>query len=429
MRKSKTSWAWTPRTLSSKPVKCNISTAVCPATSSWVATSSRSTTRAGTSRKDFVKPVKKPGTDGKPETSYVGGLYAFKLPEDGTPIEKAAMKAQRVRARKTALPENGDAGNFILNGLGPINGAPYADPSVTDDGNSSGIDRRYQAAVIQTDVVLNKKGWHYPQSRFITLWEDVEPTVSRTIEPPSPSSFERPPMTPTELWHTNLVPNYYELDDFQVRTPTDVIGQHIHLVKFDVTSSDGGANGWNYEDGTFGPSGSARAYPCDHRTWADSLGLIRAPALSTKPCRKRVAVWPNKYAYPPRGKTGDDENGLFGPPPAGQNWEGAMTTIQRWAIDPLLNWQGHDRTLRTVFTHDHMGPSTHQQVGLYAGVLVEPQGSQWYLSDGVPMNTHANGGPTSWQAMIVTANPEGLAPRIRDRSADIALGLYRRQQD
>ena len=58
----------------------------------------------------------------------------------------------------------------------------------------------------------------------------------------------------TELWHTNLVPNYYELDDFQVRTPTDVIGQHIHLVKFDVTSSDGGANGWNYEDGTFGPT-------------------------------------------------------------------------------------------------------------------------------------------------------------------------------
>ena len=58
----------------------------------------------------------------------------------------------------------------------------------------------------------------------------------------------------TELWHTNLVPNYYELDDFQVRTPTDVIGQHIHLVKFDVTSSDGGSNGWNYEDGTFGPN-------------------------------------------------------------------------------------------------------------------------------------------------------------------------------
>ena len=49
------------------------------------------------------------------------------------------------------------------------------------------------------------------------------------------------------------MPDYYELDDFQVRTPTDIIGQHIHLVKFDVTSSDGAANGFNYEDGTFSP--------------------------------------------------------------------------------------------------------------------------------------------------------------------------------
>ena len=43
---------------------------------------------------------------------------------------------------------------------------------------------------------------------------------------------------------TNLVPNYYEVDNFQVRTPTDILGQHIHLVKFDVTSSDGAGNGW-----------------------------------------------------------------------------------------------------------------------------------------------------------------------------------------
>ena len=54
-----------------------------------------------------------------------------------------------------------------------------------------------------------------------------------------------------EYWHTNLVPNYYLVDDFQVRTPTDILGQHIHLVKFDVTSSDGAGNGFNYEDGTF----------------------------------------------------------------------------------------------------------------------------------------------------------------------------------
>ena len=38
-----------------------------------------------------------------------------------------------------------------------------------------------------------------------------------------------------------------------MRTPTDTMGQHIHLVKFDVLASDGAGNGFNYEDGTFSP--------------------------------------------------------------------------------------------------------------------------------------------------------------------------------
>jgi hypothetical protein len=59
--------------------------------------------------------------------------------------------------------------------------------------------------------------------------------------------------TASRFQHTNLTPHFYELDDFQVRTPTDIMGQHIHLVKFDVTSSDGAGNGFNYEDGTFAP--------------------------------------------------------------------------------------------------------------------------------------------------------------------------------
>jgi hypothetical protein len=56
---------------------------------------------------------------------------------------------------------------------------------------------------------------------------------------------------------------------------------------------------------------------------------------------------------------------------------GAQTTVQRWYADDTLNNNGKDRTLRTVFTHDHFGPSTHQQTGLYAGLVVEPKGSQW----------------------------------------------------
>ena len=44
--------------------------------------------------------------------------------------------------------------------------------------------------------------------------------------------------------------------------------------------------------------------------------------------------------------------------------------VQRWYADPILDPKtGKDYTLRTVFTHDHFGPSTHQQHGLYACLL------------------------------------------------------------
>ncbi len=67
------------------------------------------------------------------------------------------------------------------------------------------------------------------------------------LRPPEPFVLRLNTLECAEYWHTNLVPHVYELDDYQVRTPTDIIGQHIHLVKFDVTSSDGSGNGFNYE--------------------------------------------------------------------------------------------------------------------------------------------------------------------------------------
>ena len=167
-------------------------------------------------------------------------------------------------------------------------------------------------------MVLNKKGWHYPQSRFITLWEDVARTV-RNDRAPEPFFIRTSTSDATELWHTNLVPNYYELDDFQVRTPTDVIGQHIHLVKFDVTSSDGGSNGWNYEDGTFGPSEVRdRIYAIMNRGglygFDEDTGFVNKAKQARSPCgvinsRIRVAETPAtrrtvSSALPLRGRTG-----------------------------------------------------------------------------------------------------------------------------
>src|SRR5215471_176323 len=188
-------------------------------------------------------------------------LLGVEVAEEGTEVEQVAMATHAVRQHPSFTP-NGQPAPFILNGQTPKPGAPFADPGVDIFGNAipnsdncgaSGSNCvRYKAADIQMDVVLNKKGWHYPQQRIISLWGDVKDNLDGNRRP-EPLFFRADSDKVIEYWLTNLVPAYYELDDFQVRTPTDIIGQHIHLVKFDVTSSDGAGNGFNYEDGTFSP--------------------------------------------------------------------------------------------------------------------------------------------------------------------------------
>src|SRR5205085_8988693 len=100
---------------------------------------------------------------------------------------------------------------------------------------------------------------------------------------------------------------------------------------------------------------------------------------------------------------------ICGPDPASdrcKEWAGAQTTVQRWLADPIPHENVNGtRTLRTVFTHDHFGPSTHQQTGLYAAFLVEPTGSTWKHGEtGAPLHTRDDGGPTSWNAIIETPN-------------------------
>ncbi len=357
-------------------------------------------------------------------------IAAKQLPEKGTNVENVAIKFFSQRCYSSFLPD-GTAGScpstpvgaphmtqnipptgFIVNGLplGPQLGAPFADPAVDDNGKAINVDpvtskqilRRYKAAAIQLNVTLNKAGWHYPQQRMLTLWNDVKPTLQYTPggsgRAPEPLFFRGNSGDIVEYWHTNLVPNYYLVDDFQVRTPTDVLGQHIHLVKFDVTSSDGAGNGFNYEDGTFSPDEVREILHAINSggSWTACPGCP-ATTLTPKAPPAEICAGPN--------------------PPAqcANAWMGAQTTVQRWYLDPVVNSQDVDRTLRTVFTHDHFGPSTHQQVGLYAGLVVEPKDSLWKSSiDGSPMgggtiNTppvRPDGGPTSWQAQIITTNPQ-----------------------
>jgi hypothetical protein len=362
------------------------------------------------------------------------------LPEDGTRVEKVAMQYFSRRCQPSFFPD-GSAGScpsstsippqstlntpptgFVLNGLplGPQAGAPFADPAIDDNGNPVNYNpttkvqekRVYKAAAIQMNVSLNKPalGWHYAQQRMLTLWQDANPTLSNTRKP-EPLFFRGNSGDIIEYWHTNLVPNYYIVDDFQVRTPTDILGQHIHLVKFDVTSSDGAGNGFNYEDGTFSPQEvqeTIKAINKNNGFTNDQGNLLKPKAppaeifdCATHPTDPRCQACKDDWTAKHR--------------PQCQSWLGAQTTIQRWYLDPLVDSYGDDRTLRTVFTHDHFGPSTHQQAGLYAGLLVEPLGSTWRNSEtgavmGRPTSQppiRSDGGPTSWKADILTKNLAG----------------------
>jgi hypothetical protein len=363
-------------------------------------------------------------------TKINNSLTAVEIPEEGTATEIAAMTMHSVRNHPSSTPE-GTPAPFRLNGQPAVPGAPYANPNVDENGKSvcdettPGKDLapesgnqpcliRYKAADVQIDAVVNKVGWHYPQTRMISLWDDVNPTVHGK-KPPEPFFFRANSHQVIEYWLANLVPAFYELDDFQVRTPTDIIGQHIHLVKFDVTSSDGAANGYNYEDGTLSPE--------EVRDLIKAINTTKGIFTTITPADGVMKVGgPQKTLTPkniPFFKDGPDEGS--------KEWVGAQATIQRWYADPQLNNEGQDRTLRTVFTHDHFGPSTHQQTGLYAGLLVEPDRSFWV--DPVTGKRYGSnldrasmdGGPTGWQAVITTTKDK------KDSYREFALEFQDRQ--
>jgi hypothetical protein len=325
-------------------------------------------------------------------------VQAVQVPEQGTEGEKAAMAYHHARRHPSfvAGAASPTAADFITNGSprGGQPGAPFADPCIDDQGNAVGVARQYKAAAIQFDVKFNKVGWHHPQTRILSLWDDVSSFLNGQ-RAPEPFFFRANTHDCITYYHTNLVPNVYKQDDFQVRTPTDILGQHIHLVKFDVEASDGSGNGFNYEDGTL-----------SFEEVKERINAINAVPGSWTPLAGGTAT----LACKPGGPLGT---------PC------ARTTVQRWYADETLNLAAQDRTLRTVFTHDHFGPSTHQQAGLYASLVIEPEGSSWFHNEqNVQFGTRADGGPTSWQARIETASKADSYREFMFQFADFQMGYH-----
>jgi hypothetical protein len=352
-------------------------------------------------------------TDVHSQTDYTKNLDlidALRLPEQGTVVEQIAMKAHEQRLHLGITPE-GLPSNFLLTGAPRASGAPFANPTPQDVKDVP--KRLYKGADVQIDTVFNKAGWHYPQQRMMSLWGDVKPLVDGT-KAPEPLFIRANNGELVEYWQSNLVPSYYELDDYQVRTPTDIIGQHIHLVKFDVLAADGATNGFNYEDGTFSPQEVRDRINAINATPLNGMcepppGLIDTPAVCP-PGSQRV-----KKAAKSIPALGD------GPTKDSQEWKGAQATVRLWYVDPLKDLipsGGAERSYMTVFTHDHFSPSTHQEAGLYGGVLIEPKGSTWTTLAGAALGQgRDDGGPTSYAANIL---PPATSPEKSFREFALA---------
>ena len=210
-----------------------------------------------------------------------------------------------------------------------------------------------------------------------------------------------------------MIPKDFYADDYQITTPTDVIGQHIHLPKWDIAWADGSANGWNYEDGTFSP-GMVRERITAINRWNADHNPDTATLIPTVHPYFNSENVPNhqkgfcKEKWEEAGGDAHEFDKEWGKP-GFCDWFGARTTLQRWFSDPLVNAGGVHRGLGITFTHDHLGPSTHQQLGLYATMLTEPPGSEWRHNEtGDKLYTRDDGGPTSWQAVITGKNSKPI---------------------
>ena len=138
--------------------------------------------------------------------------------------------------------------NFVENA---VPGALYTDTCPCHTGRKIKV---FEIAMVQAKITYNRYGWHDPQGRFFVLKEELERhgglecyirKVERQEIKVEPLVIRANAGDCIELRTTNLLPEFIEASPFQQRTMTDIVGHHLHLVKFDTIVSDGSANGWN----------------------------------------------------------------------------------------------------------------------------------------------------------------------------------------
>lgn len=148
-------------------------------------------------------------------------------------------------------PSELEEANFVENA---VPGALYTDTCPCHTADECKNVRVFEIAMVQAKITYNRYGWHDPQGRFFVLKEDLERHggLDAYIRKVEEQKIKVEPLVIRanvgdciELRTTNLLPEFLEESPFELRTRTDIVGHHLHLVKFDTIVSDGAANGWN----------------------------------------------------------------------------------------------------------------------------------------------------------------------------------------
>ncbi|WP_146902523.1 SdrD B-like domain-containing protein [Cellulomonas aerilata] len=353
-------------------------------------------------------PVPPPATADNPGfPGMIPGTFGWRAPQppgsiteagaDGTErpaprlVAGKAIDATKLAAEKAvmALRNGGDAAKAPA-------GAPYANPCPS---GARVVD--YDVTVLQRDLVYNEAGHHDPQARFMVLTKDV-PAILAGTKKAEPLFIRVNAGDCIDFSLTNMAPNWTGGDAFQQLTQTNMAGGHIHLVKFDVTASDGGSNGWNYQQAAFTKDQAALTAQQASGGVTCTAGAQFYGGESTG-CRiPQLASW-----TPPA-----DSSGMVG-----------QTIHERWFAD---------YELRTVFTHDHHFAALVQNHGQFGALIVEPRGfdvrdpkTGAFLQ---PINSSANGTPCGTRCVgtAVGEQVDVVGPGANDdyREAGIAIADF-----
>ena len=204
------------------------------------------------------------------------------FPEAGTDLEKVAMALSRAEISRH-LPAGRQVRHRVRTASAPTGpfrqpSAPYNEPCIDDEGDvfiagedgqffgSTATSKFNAESPVRCGQPPNLQGRQPPDRRGLQQGGLPLPAAAHhrpvggrgrpsTTAPSRPSRWScgSTPLTAPSTCTPTWCPTSSSWTTTRCGTPTDIIGQHIHLPKWDLTTTDGAANGWNYEDGTLSP--------------------------------------------------------------------------------------------------------------------------------------------------------------------------------